>query len=71
MALFVRLAVSCPTLAAPANGTRELTKGFFCGSVARFRCAEGFGLLGSAYRDCTESGLWRGVHPSCHGKDRS
>jgi cysteine-rich repeat protein len=58
--------ISCPTLATPVHGTQELSNSVFCGSGARFQCADGFGLLGSAYRDCRVSGLWSGVQPSCH-----
>ena len=55
-------------LTKPTNGFVTITNGNRCGSAAFFQCEDGFGLLGSVYRDCREIGEWRGVQPSCHGR---
>ena len=58
--------VYCPFLEVPANGSMRQTVGTRCGSAAWFECENGYGLIGSAYRDCVPEGFWRGVTASCH-----
>ena len=63
--IFFLVVTSCPNLVTPRNGTLRLTAGHLIGSAAWFDCDDGYGLIGSAYRDCI-AGRWRGVKTSCH-----
>ena len=49
----------------PTDGSIHLTDSYRCGAVVSYECQNGFGLLGTVYRDCVTSGQWRGSAPSC------
>ncbi|KAM5237484.1 P-selectin [Ctenodactylus gundi] len=63
-------AISCPELLAPEEGSLDCshTLGrFSVGSTCRFSCKEGFSLLGSNNVECTASGRWSALPPTCKG----
>jgi CUB/sushi domain-containing protein len=57
-------AIMCPTLLDPLNGSVMWTS-LSVGSVASYRCNEGFELEESEMRICKDDGIWGGVDPVC------
>ncbi|KAI0226850.1 Sushi domain-containing protein 2 [Lamellibrachia satsuma] len=58
--------VTCGFLEAPGNGSKNGSSPL-AGSVITFSCNDGFILVGSAQRTCTEAGTWDGVETTCIG----
>lgn len=56
--------VKCEILKTPANGRMQLTKLSYKGT-AKFRCEEGFKLVGSETLTCEGSGKWSDKVPFC------
>ena len=59
--------VTCGFLEAPGNGSKNGSSPL-AGSVITFSCNDGFILVGSAQRTCTEGGTWDGVETTCIGE---
>ncbi|XP_074532339.1 fibulin-7 [Halichoeres trimaculatus] len=55
---------TCPSLEAPAHGTKFGSK-YFVGHEVHFTCSQGFHLVGSATRVCRDNGTWTGVSAVC------
>ena len=48
------------------NGNiRYIGQGF--GAIVRYRCDQGYRLVGDASRTCKSDGLWSGLDPVCIG----
>ena len=54
----------CEDLLSPLNGYREI-EGSGIGSIATYRCQNGFVLVGKAQRFCTRGRRWSGSVPTC------
>ena len=65
--IFVFLAISCPILKPPGNGTLDCS-GNKLGDAARYSCNRGFIISGSERRTCQQTGKWSGIQPTCHRK---
>lgn len=61
---------TCPSLEAPAHGTKFGSK-FFVGHEVHFVCSQGFQLIGSTTRVCRDNGTWSGVNAACKGEHHS
>ena len=59
-------AVDCGHPPTPRNGTVQGERTNYP-NILRFKCDEGFTLLGSATRKCVTNGTWSGVDPICQG----
>lgn len=59
-------AIDCGHPSTPRNGTVHGERTTYP-NILRFRCDEGFTLLGSTMRKCRTNGTWSGVHPICQG----
>ncbi|KAL9989269.1 hypothetical protein ACROYT_G003802 [Oculina patagonica] len=61
-------AIDCGQPSTPKNGSAhgELTT---YPNILRFKCDEGFTLLGSTRRKCQTNGTWSGVDPICQAND--
>ena len=59
--------IVCEKLNNPDNGVVEFTSTIF-GSIATYTCNEGFVLNGNKKRECTVTGKWSGIEPSCYRK---
>uniref|UniRef100_A0A3Q2GFS5 Fibulin 7 n=1 Tax=Cyprinodon variegatus TaxID=28743 RepID=A0A3Q2GFS5_CYPVA len=55
---------TCPSLEAPAHGTKFGSK-HFVGHEVHFTCSQGFQLIGSSTRVCRDNGTWSGVSAIC------
>ncbi|XP_075856485.1 P-selectin isoform X4 [Microcebus murinus] len=63
-----QVAISCPPLLSPQNGTVTCIQplgAFSYKSTCQFICDEGFSLSGPERLDCTPSGHWTGSPPTC------
>lgn len=58
---------TCPSLEAPAHGTKFGSK-YFVGHEVHFACSHGYHLVGSATRVCRDNGTWTGVGAACKGE---
>lgn len=58
---------TCPSLEAPAHGTKFGSK-YFVGHEVHFTCSPGYSLVGSATRVCRENGTWTGADVTCKGE---
>nr|XP_040034707.1 fibulin-7 [Gasterosteus aculeatus aculeatus] len=56
---------TCPTLEAPAHGTKFGSK-YFLGHEVHFTCFPGYHLVGSATRVCRDNGTWTGISAVCN-----
>ncbi|KAL6101694.1 fbln7 [Pungitius sinensis] len=56
---------TCPTLEAPAHGTKFGSK-YFLGHEVHFTCFPGYHLVGSATRVCRDNGTWTGIAAVCN-----
>ena len=61
------IAIMCPLLADPANGS-VLISGNSIGETADYICELGFTLVGPSSLTCGEDGSWSGIPPVCIGK---
>ncbi len=70
----IPVAITCPTLNAPANGQvsySTFTSTYFVGTVASYSCDTGYGLNGGDVMSTCEgdgsntNGVWDGVVPTC------
>ncbi|KAA8583933.1 hypothetical protein FQN60_015141 [Etheostoma spectabile] len=55
---------TCPSLEAPAHGTKFGSK-YFVGHEVHFTCSHGYHLVGSATRICQDNGTWTGISAIC------
>ncbi|XP_010790029.1 fibulin-7-like, partial [Notothenia coriiceps] len=55
---------TCPSLEAPAHGTKFGSK-YFVGHEVHFTCSQGYRLVGSATRACRDNGTWTGISAIC------
>uniref|UniRef100_A0A3P8T549 Fibulin 7 n=1 Tax=Amphiprion percula TaxID=161767 RepID=A0A3P8T549_AMPPE len=55
---------TCPSLEAPAHGTKFGSK-YFVGHEVHFTCSQGYHLVGSATRVCRDNGTWTGISAIC------
>ncbi|KAK5853855.1 hypothetical protein PBY51_014976 [Eleginops maclovinus] len=55
---------TCPSLEAPAHGTKFGSK-YFVGHEVHFTCSQGYLLVGSATRACRDNGTWTGISAIC------
>ncbi|KAG8000028.1 Fibulin-7 [Nibea albiflora] len=55
---------TCPSLEAPAHGTKFGSK-YFVGHEVHFTCSQGYHLVGSAMRVCQDNGTWTGISAIC------
>uniref|UniRef100_A0A3B5B1X0 Fibulin 7 n=1 Tax=Stegastes partitus TaxID=144197 RepID=A0A3B5B1X0_9TELE len=55
---------TCPSLEAPAHGTKFGSK-YFVGHEVHFTCSLGYHLVGSATRVCRDNGTWTGISAIC------
>ena len=67
MFCFLAVAVTCPNLENPGNGTVDVS-GNQPGDTAVYSCDDGFTLDGVDTRTCGENGQWSGSEPTCVGK---
>lgn len=58
---------TCPSLEAPAHGTKFGSK-YFVGHEVHFTCSQGYHLVGSATRVCQDNGTWTGISAACKGE---
>lgn len=58
---------TCPSLEAPAHGTKFGSK-YFVGHEVHFTCSQGYHLVGSATRVCRDNGTWTGIGAICKGE---
>ena len=58
------MAVTCPALPTPANGTKSVSRNSV-GGEATFTCHDGYFLEGSEQLVCQEDGQWTGSVPVC------
>lgn len=58
---------TCPSLEAPAHGTKFGSK-YFVGHEVHFTCSQGYTLAGSATRVCRDNGTWTGTSAVCKGE---
>lgn len=58
---------TCPSLEAPAHGTKFGSK-YFVGHEVHFTCSQGYHLVGSATRVCRDNGTWSGISAVCKGE---
>jgi hypothetical protein len=56
--------VTCPALAAPVNGTVNMTT-LSVGAVAVYVCQASYTLVGEPTRTCRADGTWSGSAPTC------
>ena len=59
------LAILCPTLNDPDNGSVSVSSSRYVGERAYYSCDYGYQLLGSFSRTCQLSGDWSGTQPTC------
>ena len=57
----------CEYLESPEYGYVKTT-GSHAGSLALYKCQEGYELYGSRKRRCLSNGYWSGVKPTCKGE---
>lgn len=57
-------ATDCGSLTAPDDGEVTFTGTGF-GAIARYRCNQGFVVVGVASRTCKSDGTWSGSAPTC------
>ena len=62
--LSVFVALMCPPLDAPGNGTVVWT-GLTPGSIATYSCNDGYALIGVKTRECQSDESWSDVPPTC------
>lgn len=60
------VAITCPPLSKPENGAR-FGKNLF-GSSIKYYCYDGYKLVGSEERMCSENQTWTGTEPRCERK---
>ena len=76
LTLMIFAAITCPVLAAPANGAApSCTSGSAFASVCTFTCDAGFGLIGASTLTCggdgsSTSGSYDVDAPTCGGKEK-
>ena len=58
---------TCPSLEAPAHGTKFGSK-YLVGHEVHFTCSQGYHLVGSATRACRDNGTWTGISAICKGE---
>lgn len=63
--LYLCIAISCPTLYAPDNGTIVCTGDQVTGETCSFECDPGFYLVGSQARLCLTNSTWTGEDAYC------
>ncbi|KAK3727153.1 hypothetical protein QZH41_004451 [Actinostola sp. cb2023] len=61
-------AIDCGSLAVPINGSRHGKLTVFP-NIMKFKCGDGFDLIGSAARRCQSNGLWSGTATTCQAVD--
>ncbi|XP_020615812.1 CUB and sushi domain-containing protein 3-like isoform X2 [Orbicella faveolata] len=61
-------AIDCGHPPSPRNGTVHGERTTYP-NILRFKCDEGFTLLGSTARKCRTNGTWSGVDPVCQAND--
>ena len=63
------VAIVCPPLTAPDNGTISCSLGgdgeANLGDNCTFTCDDGYELGGSSFRTCEKDGVWSGTKPTC------
>ncbi|XP_078578207.1 E-selectin-like [Branchiostoma floridae x Branchiostoma japonicum] len=64
--LFSSLAVTCPNLIAPANGSLSPTGVNTYLDVVTFRCDRGYELFGNTSATCQADGAWNANVPDCN-----
>ncbi|XP_076807337.1 sushi, von Willebrand factor type A, EGF and pentraxin domain-containing protein 1-like [Clavelina lepadiformis] len=57
--------LSCPAIETPDNGKMECVESFRYRSLCRFRCDEGYKLVGSPTTRCRADLSWSGSMPKC------
>ncbi len=70
--LSVSLAVMCPQLTQPTNGTityaTDMSPDFDFLTIATYSCNTNFALVeGDSIRQCSGDNTWNGTAPSCEG----
>lgn len=60
----VCLAISCPNVSVPRNGSVNSTDTIL-GTVLHFTCDNGYSLVGTSSIQCQKDGQWSGVFPLC------
>ena len=68
LSLFPLIASSCEDPPSPPNALRIFSSRKV-NSVVKYRCHDGYKLIGSSYRVCKANGQWSGVPAKCVGKD--
>ena len=63
--LIQSIALMCPMLTAPQNGTIRCPLGRSTGSMCTFTCDTGFTLIGSSRRICRTTTAWTGTPTFC------
>lgn len=58
---------SCPSLEAPAHGTKFGSK-YLVGHEVHFTCSQGHHLVGTPTRVCRDNGTWTGTSATCKGE---
>ena len=58
--------IDCGNLENPGNGTVQLKATIF-NSLVKYRCNEGFKLVGASERRCSKFGSWSPDAPLCYG----
>ena len=67
---FYIVAITCPALPEPANGTRLGCPGnatMYYDTVCQFSCNDGYTGSGSQVRGCLDNGTWSGQDFTCQG----
>ena len=60
-------AIECNDLPAPKYGSVSVS-GVRVGSIATYKCDDGFLLVGTTTRECLSNGHWSGNAPICNRK---
>ena len=71
--MWVFIAITCPALAPPTDGSVNCTNGNNFGSVCTFTCSSGYSLVGSSTSTCggdgsSVTGAFDQAAPTCTGK---
>ena len=67
MCVCVCVVVNCGVPRAPANG-KKWCSSTILGSYVKYKCNEGYRLVGYQYRQCISTGVWSGHLPTCERK---
>lgn len=57
--------LSCDVLDSIARGYIEYTNGTLLGSVATYRCHQGYNIAVAGMRTCLNNEMWDGVEAAC------